>query len=249
MQEAVAQKESNSQEIKEESGTGLLFSSSLGTTKSPDKEKSSENQEDPENPDEKPSTSASAANQEEINGCASLSSSNTNSLSLEEAAKKYEEARGAQKRKYDEVETITGEENEINILEINCKLFTFIDQNWEERGRGMLRLNDTKGDNKQSRVVFRASGSLRVFLNTKVWNQMVCEQASQKSLRLTAIDASGQLKIFLVMGRNEDINLLYNTLSRRINLEKKKKNEEKKKSEDLDEPLAKKSVVDEKDNE
>jgi Ran-binding protein 3 len=189
--------------------------------------------------DEKPSTSAFTANQE-LNGCASLNSSNSNSLSLEEAAKKYEEARGAQKRKYDEVETITGEENEINILEINCKLFTFINQNWEERGRGMLRLNDTKGENKQSRVVFRASGSLRVFLNTKVWSKMVCEQASQKSLRLTAIDATGQLKIFLVMGRNEDINILFNTLSRRINLEKKKKSEEQEESE---EPAVKKTVV------
>lgn len=94
---------------------------------------------------------------------------NSNNLSLVEAARKYEELRGAQKRKYDEVETVTGEEDEINIIEINCKLFTFLDQNWEERGRGSLRLNDSKSSqNKQSRVVFRASGSLRVLLNTQV---------------------------------------------------------------------------------
>ena len=172
---------------------------------------------------------------------------------MEEAARKYEEQRGAQKRKYDEVETVTGEEAENNILEINCKLFTFLNGNWEERGRGQMRLNDTKiSQNKQSRLVFRASGSLRVFINTKVWDGMVCEQSSPKSLRITALDAEGQIKIYLVMGRNEDITLLYKALSRRIDQErtrkekedKNKENEEKWKSDssslDDHEPAAKK---------
>lgn len=87
--------------------------------------------------------------------------------SLIEAARIYEESR-AQKRKYDEVETITGEEDEINKLEINCKLFAFIASNWEERGRGALRLNDFKNSDSESRVVFRTSGALRVLINTKV---------------------------------------------------------------------------------
>lgn len=141
--------------------------------------------------------------------------SSDNNLKLVEAARKYEEMRGAQKRKYEEVETTTGEEDERNILEINCKLFTFIENNYEERGRGMLRLNDSKASS-HSRVVFRASGSLRVLLNTKVWRDQVCEQPSQKSLRLTAFDANGVIKIYLVMGRNEDISQLFRTLSSRI---------------------------------
>lgn len=43
-------------------------------------------------------------------------------MKLVEAARKYEEMRGAQKRKYEEVEITTGEEDERNILEINCKV-------------------------------------------------------------------------------------------------------------------------------
>lgn len=146
-------------------------------------------------------------------------SSSTNNMSLVEAARKYEEMKGAQKRKYEEVETITGEEDEENILEINCKLYTFENSNYEERGRGTLRLNDTKSS---SRVVFRASGSYRVLLNTKVWRDQQCEKPSSKSLRLTAFNSEGLLKIYLVQGRNEDIESLAHELQRRIEREKTK---------------------------
>lgn len=45
----------------------------------------------------------------------------------------------------------------------------FVNSNWEERGRGSLRLNDVKNEkDKLSRVVFRTSGNLRLLLNTKV---------------------------------------------------------------------------------
>lgn len=71
----------------------------------------------------------------------------------------------------------TGEEEETNIVQISCKLFTFDKNsgNWQERGRGNLRLNDQEisdenGTYTQSRLVFRTSGSLRVILNTKVSN-------------------------------------------------------------------------------
>lgn len=134
--------------------------------------------------------------------------------SLEEAARRYEESRGALKRKYEEVETITGEEDERNVVEINCKLFAFAKSNWEERGHGTLRLNDK--DNNESRVVFRQSGNLRVLINTKVWSGMVAEQPSQKSLRLTAIDSTGQIKVFLVMSRPEVVTKLHRELSKRI---------------------------------
>lgn len=97
------------------------------------------------------------------------SKSEGNEESLEEAARRYEESRGALKRKFDEVETITGEEDERNVVETNCKLFAFAKSNWEERGHGTLRLNDK--DSKESRVVFRQTGNLRVIINTKVWDR------------------------------------------------------------------------------
>lgn len=171
-------------------------------------------------------------------------------MSLVEAARKWEEMRGAQKRKYDEVEVTTGEEGERNILDMSCKLFTFIENNWEERGRGTLRLNDSKSHS--SRVVFRASGSLRVLLNTKVWKDQICEQPSQKSLRITAIDPNGVIKIYLVMGRNDDVSALFRALSSRIEKEKKRIPEllddepeslDEKSSDDSDEPAVKKPTT------
>ncbi|XP_001955399.3 ran-binding protein 3 [Drosophila ananassae] len=150
----------------------------------------------------------------------SCNSSNNNkesaeAKSLNDVAREYEESR-AQKRKYEEVETFTGEEDESNIVDVSCKLFAFVNSNWEERGRGSLRLNDSKNGRGNSRVVFRTSGNLRLLLNTKVWAAMVAERASQKSLRLTAIDNSGAVKIFLAMGRPADIAQLHKALSERI---------------------------------
>jgi Ran-binding protein 3 len=172
----------------EEKASSDLFSAVLTKSKSPEKESSND----------------------------SIQESNEDKTeSLVEAAKKYEEMKSAQKRKYEEVQVTTGEEDEKNILEVNCKLFTFIDNNYEERGRGTLRLNDSK-DNSYSRVVFRSAGSFRVLLNTKVFRDQVCETPSQKSLRLTAVDSNGGVKIFLVMGRNEDISRLHQLFSMRI---------------------------------
>lgn len=98
------------------------------------------------------------------------------SKSLTESAREYEEQRN-NKRKYEEVETKTGEEDETNVMQISCKLFAFDKGvgNWQERGRGILRLNDlivADKDNDefytQSRLVFRTSGVHKVILNTKV---------------------------------------------------------------------------------
>lgn len=170
-----------------------LFSAALTKSKSPEKESSNDSTQE---------------------------SNEDKTESLVEAAKKYqnqkyEEMKSAQKRKFEEVQTTTGEEDEKNILEVNCKLFAYIDNNYEERGRGTLRLNDSK-DNSYSRVVFRTSGIYKVFLNTKVFRNQICETPSQKSLRLTAVDSNGVAKIFLVMGRVEDISQLNHLLSIRI---------------------------------
>lgn len=51
---------------------------------------------------------------------------------------------------------------------------------------------------------------------------MVAERSSQKSIRLTAIDSSGQIKVYLVMARPSDIDTLYSGLQRRIDIELQK---------------------------
>uniref|UniRef100_A0A1I8NSK9 RanBD1 domain-containing protein n=1 Tax=Stomoxys calcitrans TaxID=35570 RepID=A0A1I8NSK9_STOCA len=145
----------------------------------------------------------------------SAKDSNNEVKSLTDVAREYEESR-AQKRKYEEVETFTGEENEMNIVDLNCKLFAFVNSNWEERGRGSLRLNDSRIEHECSRLVFRTAGNLRLLLNTKVWGGMVAERPSQKSLRLTAMDNTGKIKIFLVMARPVEIKHLHSALAERI---------------------------------
>ena len=62
---------------------------------------------------------------------------------LNENAAEYFESHLAPKRKYDEVEVITGEENEHNVLHMSAKLYIFEkNKGWVEKGRGELRLND-----------------------------------------------------------------------------------------------------------
>ncbi|XP_066260871.1 ran-binding protein 3 [Euwallacea similis] len=149
--------------------------------------------------------------------------------SLTESAREYEESR-ANKRKYDEVQVRTGEEEETNILSISCKLFSFDKaSSWQERGRGTLRLNDfeVEGNQMGSRLVFRTSGSLRVILNTKVWAEMTIDKTNEKSITLTALDSSGEVKVFLIKSSIEDSKQLYSHLQSRlekeIGLQKRKK--------------------------
>ncbi|XP_063705044.1 ran-binding protein 3 [Culicoides brevitarsis] len=153
--------------------------------------------------------------------------------SLLEATRQYEEKVKVQKRKYEEVETITGEEDERNIVEINGKVFAFEDRNYEERGRGTLRLNDSKVKQNESRVVFRTSGNLRVLINTKVWSKMIVEKPSTKSLRMTAIDSEGHIKVFLMQARPDDISQLYKYLTERVNKLKALDEEMERKSKEL----------------
>ncbi|KAK7603821.1 hypothetical protein V9T40_003820 [Parthenolecanium corni] len=150
--------------------------------------------------------------------------SNGSSKTLSASAKEYEEARSV-KRKYEEVAVVTGEEDEQNILQINCKLFAFDNtlSNWTERGRGTLRVNDKDTpEGRSSRLVMRLLGNLRVVLNTKVWSDMNVELVSQKSVRLTAIDSDGQVRIYLVTAQPKDADQLHNVLTNRIQKKKLK---------------------------
>ena len=48
-------------------------------------------------------------------------------------------------------------------------------------------------------AVMRTQGSLRLILNTKLWAQMQMDKASEKSIRITAMDTEDQgVKVFLI---------------------------------------------------
>ncbi|NXS83750.1 RANB3 protein, partial [Erpornis zantholeuca] len=141
--------------------------------------------------------------------------------SLAESAAAYTKAT-AKKCLLAKVEVITGEEAESNVLQIQCKLFVFdkSSQSWVERGRGLLRLNDmasTDDGTLQSRLVMRTQGSLRLILNTKLWAQMQIDKASEKSIRITAMDTEDQgVKVFLISASSKDTGQLYAALHHRI---------------------------------
>ncbi|XP_011253310.1 ran-binding protein 3 isoform X2 [Camponotus floridanus] len=136
-------------------------------------------------------------------------------LTLTQAAQVLEEANRANKRKYNQVTLLTGEEGETNILQMNCKLFAFdkTTSNWQERGRGTLRLNDR---DEESRLVGRTAGTQRLILNTKVWPGMTAERAGPKSLRLTAMDVHGDIRIFIVQAAPKEVDELHNLLLQRL---------------------------------
>ncbi|KAH9496849.1 Ran-binding protein 3, partial [Bulinus truncatus] len=139
---------------------------------------------------------------------------------LEESAREYQ-AKHENKTELKEVERVTGEEDESNVLQANAKLFLFdaTTQTWVERGRGTIRLNDrSSADTKafQSRLVMRTQGSLRVVLNTKIWPGMTIERASPKSVRITAMDTDETIKVFLIMTNTKDSENLLRAMDWRI---------------------------------
>jgi len=138
---------------------------------------------------------------------------------LSENAAEYTENH-SNKRKYDVVDVVTGEEEESNVLQANVKMYLFDSEkrNWTERGRGVLRLNDdpvsTPGHLK-SRLVMRTVGSLRVVLNTKLWPNMICEKANEKNVRISAMEEN-EVKIFLIACSPKDADKLFTALEYRI---------------------------------
>ncbi|XP_063996559.1 ran-binding protein 3-like [Pogoniulus pusillus] len=122
----------------------------------------------------------------------------------------------------DKVEVRTGEEAEHNVLQINSKLFVFnkLSLTWIERGRGSLRLNDTCSNRYgmlQSRLIMRHQGSLRLILNTRLWDQMLIKRADRKSLCFTATDQEDHsIKVFLIQASSKDTGYLYAAIHHRL---------------------------------
>ncbi|KAJ8040318.1 Ran-binding protein 3 [Holothuria leucospilota] len=143
--------------------------------------------------------------------------------SLAESAKELETAKEKSKVKLEEVELITGEEGEENVLQAQCKLHLFQveTQAWVERGRGLLKLNDKVPSDYQaqmeSRIVMRAQGSLRVLLNAKIWSDMIAEKVSTKNIRISAVESdSGKVRIYLITATPNDAEQIYQGIEYRI---------------------------------
>ncbi|ESO94472.1 hypothetical protein LOTGIDRAFT_118001, partial [Lottia gigantea] len=120
-----------------------------------------------------------------------------------------------------EVEVVTGEEEESNVLHATAKLYLFDSDNqtWIEKGQGLCRLNDmtaSESDSFQSRLIMRTQGSLRVILNTPIWCGMTVERASPKSVRISAIVEEEGVKVFLIMSNPKDSENLLRAIEWRV---------------------------------
>jgi len=135
------------------------------------------------------------------------------------------------------VKTSTGEESEICILEIYAKLFQFntTKRDWEDLGRGTLRLNDNRKFTEQnsnrhrleikkdaslkrsSRLIMRGSGTLRVILNTSLFPDMMATKAGPKSVKISATHhETGQVLIYLINSKPNDCDELIKSITHRL---------------------------------
>jgi len=120
-----------------------------------------------------------------------------------------------------QVEQVTGEEGERNVLQVFCKLHVFdkARTSWVEKGRGTLRLNDrAQGEGVfQSRLVFRTQGTNIVGLNAMLWPEMCCERVKEKSIRITSLDAdTNEARVYLITTSVKDALQTYIAIDRRI---------------------------------
>jgi Ran-binding protein 3 len=98
-------------------------------------------------------------------------------------------------------------------LIVSCRLCWQASSGWQERGRGTLRLNDR---DEESRLVGRSAGTQRLILNANVWPGMSAERAGPKSLRFTAVDAHGDVRIFIVQAAPKEVDQLHDLLLPRL---------------------------------
>ncbi|XP_048762520.1 ran-binding protein 3-like isoform X2 [Ostrea edulis] len=235
--------ESESSPKDEEKSGAFIFGQNLnervtGVAKSPEKNK--EEFVFGQNLEERVIKSDPSGENKEADPNSECLSPSDKALTLEESAREFQ-ARTEKHVDYKEVDVVTGEEGESNVLQATGKLFVFEShgQNWVERGRGLLRLNDLISPSPtefQSRLVMRTHGSLRVILNTKIWPGMTIERASNKSVRITATDGAEGIKVFLIMTSPKDSENILRAVDWRIQQQRVR--------EDADTPQSEKRKVD-----
>ena len=75
----------------------------------------------------------------------------------------------------EEVETVTGEEEEDVVFEERCKLLRFVDKEWKERGLGQLKILKHKVSGK-SRILMRREQTLKICANHFILSDIKMEK-------------------------------------------------------------------------
>uniref|UniRef100_A0A914PPF5 RanBD1 domain-containing protein n=1 Tax=Panagrolaimus davidi TaxID=227884 RepID=A0A914PPF5_9BILA len=134
----------------------------------------------------------------------------------------------------------TGEENETNIFQAQCKFYQYDveSKQWKERGLGNLRMNETSDwdSDGKARLVARSCGTQKVLLNSLLFPEMVFESVSEKRIKISAHTPDSELpQLFLIQSTPAQISQLISLLRKRIKeetqavvpvLPKKRKNED-----------------------
>jgi len=111
-----------------------------------------------------------------------LASQNVDSQAHESNENKYSNI--------EQVEVLTGEEDEITVQQLRAKLYT-MDPNhqYKERGLGTLRLNIKKSDKSKARLVMRAEGVFRLLLNANLFHGMACSVSQDpKFIKISVLE-------------------------------------------------------------
>lgn len=93
-----------------------------------------------------------------------------------------------------EQEVVTGEEDEETVYQVRGKLFALSEQNqWSEKGIGLLKLNVRKTDGRGARLVMRKDAVYTLLLNATLFKGMKCSYApqDQRYLRFSMFDQTG----------------------------------------------------------
>ncbi|KAI9458427.1 hypothetical protein BJY52DRAFT_430544 [Lactarius psammicola] len=104
--------------------------------------------------------------------------------------------------KWAEQEVLTGEEEDETIHSVRGKLFVLSEQNqWKERGTGLLRLNRRRVDHSGARLVMRKDAVYAVLLNVTLFRGMSCSIAQDpRYLRFSVLTPIGTTHYNLRVG-------------------------------------------------
>ncbi|KAG2130667.1 uncharacterized protein EDB93DRAFT_1094753 [Suillus bovinus] len=95
-----------------------------------------------------------------------------------------------EREKLQEQDVITGEEDEETIHHVRAKLYALCPQNqWKERGTGLLKLNVRRSDGGGARLLMRKEAVYTVILNVTLFSGMKCFIAQDpRYIRLSVIE-------------------------------------------------------------
>ncbi|CAD5212458.1 unnamed protein product [Bursaphelenchus okinawaensis] len=113
----------------------------------------------------------------------------------------FSDVKGKQVELETPAETITGEEGERNVLHAACKFYIFDKEtkSWQERGNGVLRINQSMEDAHSYRIIGRATGNQRVCVNSKIFADMMLERVSDKRIKISAMSPDSDIPQLVVI--------------------------------------------------